>query len=680
MIKLSRRLRSARALMGAAFGALACALLTPAVFAQAGPYQNTTAGSIDDTVTCGTSSFTRTINVADSFTIADLDVGFLASHSWRGDIRVDLAHGGVSQRIISSDTSNTGSQDNYNVRLDDGAANLIRTAPHDTNDGLTAPPYENTVRPSALLSAFNGQNANGNWVFTICDDFAGSDDGNFLRADLYFTAVGAPTSDLSLALTHTPTNPAQGSNVTFTATVANGGPSASTGRTTQINLPTGFTFVSATGGATHSAGVVTWTPATSLASGSSQNITIVATMNFTGDYTVTGEITAADQGDGDSTPGNGITGEDDDVTRTIVPSVTPPPALICGAAATVHDWDVNAWTAGSLSNTYTTAGETISWAVSGSTASLQPNPDGSGGALPALSDYDSGGLVPTQNALLYLSDFPNQASEIVTTVDVGVPGTGVDEAQFAVFDVDFASGQFEDKIIVTGSLDGVAVLPTLTRGAANTVSGNTALGTTGAPNDGALGTVTVTFQSPVDQFVIRYGSGSSAATPANPGQQAMSIHDVSTCERTLPMIGAAKTTTVFDPLSEGLYAVPGNDVIYTFTVTNSGNGGTDSNSMVLIDTMPSEIEFYNGDIDDGGPQTDPVAYAQTGTPGLTFNYATDVGFSDAAAKPANFAACTYSPAPGYDANVTYICFNPKGVFAAGTPDPQFTISFRARIE
>lgn len=646
-------------------------------YAQAGPYSNTTARAIDDTVTCGAGSFTRTITVADSFTVTDVDVGFLASHSWRGDIRVDLTHGGVTRRIITSDTSNAADEDNYNVRLDDSATDTIRTGSHTTNDGLVAPPYENTVRPNTTLAAFNGQNATGNWVFTICDDFNGSDDGNFLRADLFFPSPTA--ADLSLDLTHTPTNPAQGTNVTFTATISNAGAMASTGRTAQINLPTGFTFVSATGGATHSAGIVTWTPGTSLASGGSENITITATMNFTGSYEVTGEITAAGQADPDSTPGDGINGDDDDVTVTVVPSVAPPPALSCGAAAIVHDWDVDGWTAGDLTNSYTTSGEPIVWTVSGDTGALQVNPTG-GTALPDLSDYDSGGLVPTEDALLYLVDFTNRSSAIVTTVDIGVPGTGVDEAQFALFDVDYATGQFEDRILVTGSLGGMTVLPTLTRSASNTVSGNTALGTAGANNDTDLGTITVTFQSPVDQFVISYGSGTDATTPANPGQQAMSIHDVSTCVRTLPDIAAVKTTDVYDPLAEGLYAIPGNDVVYTFTITNSGTGATDANSMVLIDVMPDEIEFYNGDIDDGGPQTNPVTFAQTGTPSLTFNYASDVGFSNAATKPADFAACSYAPSAGYDPNVNFICFNPKGTFASGSPDPEFTLQFRARIK
>ncbi|MEE9346716.1 MAG: DUF11 domain-containing protein, partial [Robiginitomaculum sp.] len=615
-------------------------------------------------------NFTRTINVPDSFIIADLDVGFLASHSWRGDMRVDLSHGGTSVRIINPDTNHAA--DNYNVSLNDAAGTSIRTAPHDTNDGLVAPPYENDVTPDNALSAFNGQNANGTWTLTMCDDYPSADNGTFLRANLYF--ANPADADLSLAITHLPATPAQGTNVTFTQTVSNGGPSAATGVVSVFNLPSGFTFVSATGGATHSAGVVT-APATALANGATTSFTVTANMSFTGSYAATGEVTASGQSDGDSTVNNGIIGEDDDATDTVNPSVTPPPSLTC-AAPIVHDWDAQTWTGGTLTNSYTTSAETLTWTVTGDTAALQANP--AGGALPALSTYDGGGLTPLENSLLLLTDFGSQSDAVIVTVDIGVPGTGVNEAQFALFDVDFGANQFHDRITIDGYLSGVVVTPVLSRNVSNSVSGSVALGTAAAGNATADGTVTVTFQSPVDQFIITYGSGTN--TLVNPGQQAISIHDVSTCERLQPILAASKTTAIWDPSAAGLYAVPGNDVIYTFAISNSGNGATDTDSLEIIDIMPSEIEFYNGDIDDGGPQTDPVSFSQTDSPSLTFNYASDVAYSNAAVKPANFAACTYSPAAGYDGNVTYICFNPKGTFAAGPPDPQFELKFRARIK
>lgn len=143
-----------------------------------------------------------------------------------------------------------------------------------------------------------------------------------------------------------------------------------------------------------------------------------------------------------------------------------------------------------------------------------------------------------------------------------------------------------------------------------------------------------------------------------------------------PNLDASKTNAVYPPAQ---YALPGADMIYTIAVSNTGLGSVDTDTVFLVDSLPAEVTFYNGDMDDGGGlTTDPVAFAQTGS-GLTLTYASDVAYSNAVAKPASFAACTYTPAAGYDANVRHICFNPKGEFLAGSPDPEFTLSFRVRI-
>jgi uncharacterized repeat protein (TIGR01451 family) len=151
------------------------------------------------------------------------------------------------------------------------------------------------------------------------------------------------------------------------------------------------------------------------------------------------------------------------------------------------------------------------------------------------------------------------------------------------------------------------------------------------------------------------------------------------CTLATGSMSGAKSVTVWDPLTEGLYAVPGNDVIYSIEIVNDGDAAIDNDTVVVIDAMPSEIEFYNGDIDDGGPETNPVIGIDSGT-GLTLNYASDVAYSDAATKPADFASCTYSPTAGYDPDVTFICFNPSGTMVAGDPDPSYQLQFRARIK
>lgn len=148
---------------------------------------------------------------------------------------------------------------------------------------------------------------------------------------------------------------------------------------------------------------------------------------------------------------------------------------------------------------------------------------------------------------------------------------------------------------------------------------------------------------------------------------------------------ANKAVTIYDPTGTGLYAVPGNDVIYTITVRNIGDGPIDSNSMVLIDRFPQELEFWNGDIDEGGsdsfPGPDPIGFLQVEGTGVSFNASTDLRYSTATTIPSDFSSCTQIPADNsYRDDVNYVCLNPKGELAYGNPNPVITLSLRGRIK
>jgi len=146
-----------------------------------------------------------------------------------------------------------------------------------------------------------------------------------------------------------------------------------------------------------------------------------------------------------------------------------------------------------------------------------------------------------------------------------------------------------------------------------------------------------------------------------------------------PNLSAEKSVEVYDPLSQGLYAIPGNDVVYTISLTNSGNAAPDAGTMFFIDELPPEIEFYHDDIDGAGAEINPVAFVDNSS-GMSFNYASDVGYSNSAVRPTAMSGCTYTPVTGYDPNVKHICFAPSGTMATGMPAPSFGLKFRSRVK
>lgn len=133
------------------------------------------------------------------------------------------------------------------------------------------------------------------------------------------TPIPVAVADLSLTKVASNNTPNVGSNITFTLAVSNAGPSAATNVAVQDQLPAGYTYVSdIPSQGTYVAGTGVWTVGT-VNSGASATLQITVTVNATGSYANTAQVSASDQGDPDSTPNNNATGEDDQATNTPVP-------------------------------------------------------------------------------------------------------------------------------------------------------------------------------------------------------------------------------------------------------------------------------------------------------------------------------------------------------------------------
>ncbi len=128
------------------------------------------------------------------------------------------------------------------------------------------------------------------------------------QASVSFTLA---TADLSLTKTVDDPAPDVGANVTFTIIVSNAGPDAATGVQVLDTLPSGTTFISAVpGSGEYDQATGVWT-IPSIASGTNNTLTIVASLDTSDSLTNTAEIIASDQPDPDSDPGNGVASEDD---------------------------------------------------------------------------------------------------------------------------------------------------------------------------------------------------------------------------------------------------------------------------------------------------------------------------------------------------------------------------------
>ncbi|MGX1931293.1 T9SS type B sorting domain-containing protein [Flagellimonas sp. 2504JD4-2] len=122
--------------------------------------------------------------------------------------------------------------------------------------------------------------------------------------------------DLSLTKNVDNANPVVNTNVVFTLTVSNAGPSDATAIQVTDQLPSGFTYVSDDGGGNYDDTTGIWNVG-ALANGANTSLNITATVNPTGTYTNIAEVTAQGETDSDSTPNNNVSGEDDQDQITV---------------------------------------------------------------------------------------------------------------------------------------------------------------------------------------------------------------------------------------------------------------------------------------------------------------------------------------------------------------------------
>lgn len=289
------------------------------------------------------------------------------------------------------------------------------------------------------------------------------------------------------------------------------------------------------------------------------------------------------------------------------------------------------------------------------------------------------------------ADITTNTRVVVTTFTFPTP---VRDVTVSTSDIDFAANQFRDWFMAVGRNGAGTYVPAIitpfgqanntgpyTNGSSSvtlgpvttpgTVTASQALGTGAAPNTDNTGNVTVSFAQPVTSIELRYGNYPYTSGENTTGQQAIGFKGISWCP--MPSLTVAKTSAPYSDPQNGATnpkLIPGGDLLYTLTVTNSNSSPVDLSTAILTDPLPVNVTFYNGDIDDSGPLTTNFSF-NAGTSGLTFA-AGNLTYSNNAG-----ASYAYTPAAGYDANVTALRFAPQGMMAANS---SFSLTFRAQVK
>ena len=156
-----------------------------------------------DGTTCNTTAGSTTVGI---------------DHTFVNDLEIKLTSPSATTVLAIDNTD--GSGNNFcQTRLDDDTANASIQTVVSANA-----PFTGTFKPASLLSAFDGQNANGNWTLSV-QDFFSLDTGNIRAFSLIITPVVCQTAPCAVVCPANITTPATGVStvVTYAAPTVTGG-------------------------------------------------------------------------------------------------------------------------------------------------------------------------------------------------------------------------------------------------------------------------------------------------------------------------------------------------------------------------------------------------------------------------------------------------------------------------
>lgn len=208
------------------------------------------------------------------------------SHTHANDVDIMLAAPGGQNMLLLANNGGANAMNNVMLTLDDSAAagvptsSAIVTATNRPNPVLPVAAFPSPAPPApyaTTLSACNGSNPNGAWNLFVIDDTT-LDTGSIANGwilSLTTASVVPAAADLVLGVTDAPDPVVIGSNLTYTISVTNFGPSTASNVVVSANLPNNVNFVSASPGYTLGTNLVTFANLGNLAKDASLTLSLV---------------------------------------------------------------------------------------------------------------------------------------------------------------------------------------------------------------------------------------------------------------------------------------------------------------------------------------------------------------------------------------------------------------------
>jgi subtilisin-like proprotein convertase family protein len=189
-----------------------------------------------------TMAISSTMSISGSNTIVDINPTVDMTHSYVGDLSFILTHQDSNTSLTLIDRP--GHPDTrWGCRNDD----IVATLDDDASLGVenqcasSTPTISGTFTPTQSLDTFVGQNANGNWLLTVMDDYPTEDEGTLNNWSIEIcTQGGAPTIN-------NPGNQSHAEGDTISLTVSASDPDGDTLTFSASGLPTGLSINSSTG-------------------------------------------------------------------------------------------------------------------------------------------------------------------------------------------------------------------------------------------------------------------------------------------------------------------------------------------------------------------------------------------------------------------------------------------------